>query len=228
MLKKLLVLSILALSISAAAAPKTYAVFMATWDPETKQAVGGVAGSAFFVSPTKAITAFHVLQPKSFENTRTQIWLVHEGEPAIEVTANELHADSANDRTTIELKKTTVPRRHVFAVGPFKTGDRVETEGFHANSAGPVLEISGNRLRITSVPRLERLRAEGQVLRGVRVELNAQDVRLKNTPCVQLSYTPVLGLSGGPVISGSRVIAMNSFADPHSRASTWAVSNLKE
>lgn len=207
--------------------PKSYAVFLATYDPLTGQAVGGVAGSAFFISSTQAITAFHVLQPKSFENPRTQVWLVHEDEPAIELSLEDLTAQASLDRTTITLSKARAPQRHVFPrttdAGTLPVGTKVETDGFVANSAGPALALDGPRLRITSVPRLERLHAEGSILRNVRVELASNDVNLKNAPCVQVSYKPVVGLSGGPVVSDGRVVGMNSFADPEAHASTWAV-----
>jgi hypothetical protein len=214
---------------AASATPKSYAVFLATLDPATGQAVGGVAGSAFFISPTQAITAFHVLQPKSFENPHTQVWLVHEDEPAIELSREELRSQASLDRTTIALSQARVPQRHVFTrasdKGPALTvGTKVETDGFIANSAGPVLALAGLRLRITSVPRLERLHAEGSVLRNVRVELASNDVNLKNAPCVQVSYKPVVGLSGGPVVSGGQVVGMNSFGlNEEAHASTWAV-----
>jgi hypothetical protein len=211
-------------------APKSYAVFLATYDPTTGQAVGGVAGSAFFVTPTKAITAYHVLQPKSFSNPRTQVWLVHEGERAIALSARDLRASPSNDKTEIELSTARAPARHVFSVAVPKAGDRVETDGFLANTTGPLLaiddtptEAGGPRLKITSVPHLERLHAEGHILRELNVELASSDVNLKNAACVQLSYKPIVGLSGGPVFTGNSVIGMNSFADPAARESTWAV-----
>jgi hypothetical protein len=233
--------------------PKSYAVFIATYDPATGSTIGGVAGSAFFISETEAITAFHVLQPSSFTNPHTQAWLVHENEPAIELTRSDLQADPSLDRTSIRLTRTRAPIRYIYERGTAAPGARVETDGFIANSAGPILELAlttptsdspttenrngngnglgnGNRkpttdprLRITSVPHLSRLHAEGNLLRHVRVELSSNDVNLKNAPCVQVSYKPVVGLSGGPVVSGDRVVGMNSFAEPESRASTFAV-----
>ena len=203
----------------------SYAVFVATLNPATGQAVGGVAGSAFFVSSTKAITAFHVLQPKSFANSHTQVWLVHEGEPAIELRAESVTSESSKDKTEISLGAiASVKPEFIFQVGSPKAGDIVHTDGFLANSVGPILQIDGTRLRITSVPHLSRLHAEGHVMRELNVQLTSNDVNLRNAPCVQLSYKPVIGLSGGPVVTNNRVVGMNSFADPEARSSTWAVS----
>jgi hypothetical protein len=212
---------------------KSYAVFVASYNPLTGEARGGVAGSAFFVSPTKALTAFHVLQPKSFAKStgfrQTQVWLVHEGEPAIELRAADLTPNPANDMTMIHTR-ASAPSRYVYQVATNENGvtgapaKTVETDGFRASSTGPVLEALANgRLRITSVPRLERLHAEGTLLKRRIVELTSNDVNLKRTSCVQLSYQPIVGLSGGPVSLDGRVIAMNSFADPGTRASTWAI-----
>lgn len=232
-------------------APKTYAVFLATYNPATGETVGGVAGSAFFITPKKAITAFHVLQAKSFDNPNTQIWLVHENEPAIELAKENLISDSKLDRTTINLIGESAPQRFIFsspgsAPAQLSPGTRVETDGFLANSTGPILEFNGApnvnvptptsssnviaivkrspALRISSVPHLARLHSEGSILRQARIELASNDVNLKNAPCVQVSYKPVVGLSGGPVFSGDRLIGMNSFADPEARSSTWAIA----
>ena len=121
-------------------------------------------------------------------------------------------------------------------------GTKVETDGFAANSTGPILEFNKtiknalvttnvqrpHFLTITSVPHLARLHSEGTILRSARLELTSQDVNLRNAPCTQVSYRPVVGLSGGPVLSGSRVIGINSFADPSARASTWAIDLATE
>jgi hypothetical protein len=211
--------------------PKSYAIFVASFNPITGDARGGIAGSAFFVSSTKAITAYHVLQAKSFDKptefTQTQIWLVHESEPAIEINLSNLDSNASADTTSIHLSANQVDASYVFEIGKtneLKIDDKVETDGFIASSTGPVLAPIGNgRLRITSVPHLERLHVEGNVVSRINVSLTSNDVNLKQTPCVQLSYKPVVGLSGGPVISGHRVVGMNSFADPQARASTWAV-----
>lgn len=211
-----------ALARPAARAPKSYAVFLAHFDPVTGEAHGGVCGSAFFISPTRAMTAFHVLQPRSFADARTQIWLVHEGEPAIELSAEEITGDSAHDTTTIDLARAVDPK-YVFKLASAPEGD-VETDGFIASSAGPQLAREGRRLKITSVPHLERIHAEGRIVRGATpVTLTSADVNLRDASCVQLSYQPIVGLSGGPVFKGDRVYAMNSFADPRARESTWAV-----
>jgi hypothetical protein len=227
-----------------AASAKSYAVFLATYDPATGQTVGGVAGSAFFVSPQTAMTAFHVLQPTSFANPNTQIWLVHENEPAIELAKENLTSESTLDRTTIKLTNRSAPARYVFnrqgsAPAQLLAGTKVQTDGFLANSTGPILELNVSTststatsnvilkrppfLKITSVPSLSRLHSEGTILRSAVLELTSQDVNLRSAPCTQVSYKPVVGLSGGPVTSGNRVIGMNSFADPDARASTWAI-----
>src|SRR5690349_12820358 len=77
--------------------PKTYAVFVARYNRRTHEAFGGVAGTAFFVSQHRALTAFHVLQNTSFASSTTdevkQVWLVHEGQPALELHQNQIQTD---------------------------------------------------------------------------------------------------------------------------------------
>jgi len=209
---------------------KAYAVFVASYNPVTHQARGGVAGTAFFVSRNRALTAYHVLQPRSWAagpGEVRQIWLVHEGEPAIEITPEDLRYRAESDLSSIEFgRRQAVSNRYVFAVDEKASAAAgVATEGFEANSVGPELAIEKGRLKITAVPALKRIRAEGSLMKEVRVSLRANDVRLEGAPCLRLSYRPVVGMSGGPVITASgKVIGVNSFADPETRAHTWAIS----
>jgi hypothetical protein len=220
---------------TAAATPdveyKSFAVFVASYNSHTGEARGGVAGTAFFTSPTQGLTAYHVLQASSFLPQAgfeiSQVWLVHEGEPAIELFTSDVHFDANKDLTWIHLgagKK--ISAQLVFPIAQEaqpQVVQNVHTEGFLANSTGPMLARKGRRLAITSIPQLSRLHAEGFLIQKSKVELRSSDVNLKTTACLELSYQPVVGLSGGPVISNGQVIAMNSFADPRTRTETWAV-----
>jgi hypothetical protein len=216
-----------------APAGKTFAVFVAAYNPLTGQARGGVAGTAFFISKNKAITAYHVLQAQSFVPpegfTQVQVWLVHENEAAIELNFKNLSPHKEIDLTFINLNQTTsIAEKYILKVGHENSPEMrpaVHTEGFLANSVGPLLKRgAGQRLEITSVPKLVRLRANGALLQSRLVNLQASDVRLHESACYQLSYQPVVGLSGGPVLDGDEVIAMNSFADPNTRGQTWAIN----
>lgn len=210
---------------------KSYAVFVAAYDSSTGRARGGVAGTAFFISPDKAITAFHVLQAESFRarstRERVQIWLVHEGEPAIELLPSEITEFRERDLSTIQLPTGKhAPTRHVFELAKATVSPgRIRTEGFLANSIGPLLQIAGDHLEIKAVPLLNRLDGQGDLEGESRVNLESNDVNLNEIPCLHLTYRPIVGLSGGPVLGNDgKVIGMNSFADPRDRASTWAIA----
>ena len=206
-------------------ADKAYAVFVISYNE--KAAIGGVAGTAFFVSPTKALTAYHVLQAVSFHPqagyTNSRVWLVHEGEPAIELNESNVVYDQNNDLTAINIDKD-IQTKYVYSTEPNSRLQEVETEGFRANSAGPRLERVGDKIEITDVPSLERIHLRGSIVQRSRVDLSAVDVTLKETPCVQVSYQPIRGMSGGPLLAGGRVIGVNSFADPMTQRQTWAVA----
>ena len=213
---------------------KSYAVFVAHYNSQTGQAQGGVAGTAFFVSGKKAITAYHVLQPSSFRPApgfdRVKIWLVHEDERPLELKATQINTSADRDMTEITLsREQSAPAEMIYKTeSPIAETKAVEvsTDGFYANSTGPKLRLNEKRdLEITSVPTLKRLSSHGTILLRTPVEIHAVDVNLGGIPCLKLSYQPVVGLSGGPVISSltGNVIAMNSFADPTSRQQTWAV-----
>jgi hypothetical protein len=211
--------------------PKSFAVFVVSYGPGARQAVGGVAGTAFFVNPDRAITAYHVLQPKSFQPqegfTKAKVWLVHENHEPIEIDAHELQYQPERDLSVIRLKGAKrVGREFVFpTLGPSEASlamaSSLETEGFVAGTAGPVLERRGDELGISHVPALSRVRLTGQVLQQAKVSLKSADVNLNEAPCLRVSYRPVVGTSGGPVTANGRVVGMNSFADPGTREHTW-------
>jgi Trypsin-like peptidase domain len=218
------------LPVSAWSAPmKSFGVFIAAYNSSGSEARGGIAGTAFFVSPNRAITAFHVLKPTSLKPAggfeRIRIWLVHENEPAIEVRPEYLHYSEDKDLTEINFPSLKAKTKYVFeSVRNATVGASVETEGFLANSVGPVLQRFGSDLEIISVPHLERMELRGNLTRTARVSLEASDIHLHEIPCLQADYTPIVGFSGGPVVYQGKVIGMNSFADPNSRKSTWAVA----
>ena len=139
---------------SVAPPAKSFAVFVARYNSQTHEARGGVAGTAFFISSTRAVTAYHVLQASSFKRTsrdeQVRIWLVRENRPAIEVHTSNLAERKSADMTLIDFKQLAVARQdEVYRVShaPF-TGFGAskelpfETDGFLANSVGPLLIIS--------------------------------------------------------------------------------------
>jgi hypothetical protein len=221
--------SSLPISVTAHEAPKSFAVFTTSFNSSGLEARGGVNGTVFFVSPTRAITANHVVNRSSFKPLpgfeHVKVWLVHEGYAPIELAPENLESDPARDVTVINLPDTKkVEARFVFKMGtPGGTDENVVSEGFIANSAGPILVRQGADLAIVAVPHLSRLFMQGKILRQVRVELKASDIDLKSSPEYELSYTPIVGISGGPVVAHGQVIAMNSFADPSTRRQTWAL-----
>lgn len=210
---------------------KAYAVFLISYNRHTDQVIGGVAGTAFFVSDRKAITAFHVLRPESFTPEAgyefRRVYLLHEGAPPIALNATEVTFQPDRDQSEIELPTTKrADPRYIFtkadrslASGP------VLTEGFLANTAGPELARVDGHITVTRVRKLARARLTGDLVRRATVTLAASDVSLRDVPCLQLSYRPIVGFSGGPVMDlDGRVLGMNSFAEPSTQARTWAVS----
>lgn len=213
---------------------KAFAVFTVSYNRAGGEVRGGVAGTAFFVEGGKALTAYHVLQPASFKPQagfeKVRVWLVHEDHSPIELRADEMSYHAERDQTWIRLKGDRAVRPEF--VFPMKkrslaVAAPVETEGFVAETAGPVLAWRGNDLVITSVPHLTRLHFRGELVQRARVDLEADDVKLKGAPCLKVSYRPVRGISGGPVIAGGEVVGMNSFADPGGFTQTW-VADLTE
>jgi hypothetical protein len=213
--------------------PKSFAVFVAHYNSNNNNAIGGVAGTAFFVSPNKAITAFHVLQAASFAKypgfEKVKVWLVHEGRPAIEVHLSNLSEQKDSDMTVINFgdqkpvfANEIYPLAKNFTLEFHDKNLNVVSDGFVANSTGPELARNGSDLVITKVSHLQRIHADGKLMQAANIRLTATDVNLVNASCFQASYEPIVGLSGGPMVVDGQVVAMNSFADP-SRKSTWAL-----
>ncbi len=208
---------------------KSFAVFTTSYNTGNDLVRGGVNGTVFFISPTRAITANHVANQKSFKPLpgfeRVRVYLVHEGYPPIEIKAANVRSDANRDVTVIDLPKAKrVPKQYVFPLGQVTVmGENVTSEGFVANTDGPILERKGQDVIVTSVPHLTRLSMQGQLIRQAQVNLKTLDIDLKSSPSVQLSYQPIVGISGGPVMVRGRVIAMNSFADPGTFKQTWAL-----
>jgi hypothetical protein len=159
---------------------------------------------------------------------RVRVWLVHEDYPAIEMKPEFVASNPDQDITTISLPEAKkVDSKFVFATASSVVlSAPVETDGFIANTAGPTLVREGFDIGIAKVTSLSRLHLEGKLLRSATVSLKASDIDLKSSPNLELSYQPVVGISGGPVTSNGKVIAMNSFADPSTRKSTWALQIL--
>jgi hypothetical protein len=214
---------------------KSYAVFVARYNINNTEVLGGVAGTAFFISPTKAITAFHVLQNKSFAlssiSERVRVWLVHEGRSAIELNQENLQEHKDLDLTVINFNSIKmVGDRDIYplakaipAYAPFMLTLEVESNGFIEGSTGPVLFRNGPDLFLMAVPNLQRIKTRGHLLRFATFYLTSADVTLKNALCLQVSYVPILGLSGGPVLINGQVVGMNLFSDV-SKKSSWALS----
>jgi hypothetical protein len=210
-------------------APKSFAVFVASYNTYNDVVRGGVCGTVFFVSPTRAITANHVLKASSFTPLpgfeRVHVWLVHEGYPAVEIKKEFITSNPNTDVTAIHLPtELKVDGQFVFATAQVDAGTtNVETDGFIASSAGPTLVRQGPDIQISEVTHLSRLHLSGTLIRTANINLKAADIELKESPEVELSFQPIVGISGGPVTSNGKVIAMNSFADPETRQHTWAL-----
>src|ERR1035437_1868590 len=148
-------------------APKSFAVFVAFYNTGNDIVRGGVCGTVFFVSPTQAITAHHVLRAASFKPIpgfeRVRVWLVHEDYPAIEMKPEFVASNPDKDITTIQLpEKLKVASRFVFATAPVgAVSSPVETDGFIANTAGPTLARQGLDINIVRVSSLSRLHLSG-------------------------------------------------------------------
>lgn len=222
--------------ISKAYKGSAYAVFKVSYSPQNPElgVQGGVAGTAFFVTSKIAFTAYHVINAQLFNPApgfkKARIWLVHENQPAIEIFRTQIQENPDSDFSKITFQKeVTIPVQHIFETeNPKKEIENfnknlVISEGYKANSAGPVLAWINGDLEIQAVHKLEKIIQSGLVLQNTRVSLASADVNLKNQKTVQLTTKPIVGTSGGPVIINGRVKAFNSFANPNDRLSTWAI-----
>jgi hypothetical protein len=185
-----------------------FAIFKLSYnEPGDSKLSGGICGTGFFVDPTTALTAHHVLNNDTFRPNpgfqHALLWIISRNGQihCLERSYVELHPEI--DTTVIRFED---PIRNVqiydFATRGIVVGMLVRGIG-HGGNVMPAVDAQwrGRELRITSV-NLERtiLDTDGHVKRLLTLHVNANDVKLQGVSGFELSFASQVGMSGGPVV----------------------------
>lgn len=193
---------------------QTWSIIKISYNPSNGHAVGGICGTAFFIRKHLFISAHHCLNNSVFiPNTgfsKVKVFLADESGRMLD--ASLVKSIPEYDLTVGKTRKDV----DVLPVATdFKIGDAVYNVGFPVTESlvSMPLSITNGNLTVQKVV-VKSFRQDG-VIEGVPVvdTSNAADVKV-NIPMIKLSYTSRTGFSGGPLISGGKVIGMMSFVVP--------------
>jgi hypothetical protein len=212
---------------------RSFAVFKASYSETGSAVSGGLAGTAFFISRQRALSAEHVLAPNLFRpnpgDKKVQVWLMNESGGVVEIFESQVRRYSGTDLAEIRFPSNVVAKDFVFSMATSAPvlSQATSSEGYQAGTADARLQWVGDRLQIAQVLAQVQHRNGGQILRKAKVELNASDVKLVDADCFHVSAPSIVGMSGGPTLADGKVIGVNSFGYPvgaMKKDSTWVVS----
>ncbi len=186
----------------------TYALFKASWNPESpNKAVGGICGTAFFVDERTALTAHHVLPTSDLSRpndgySRCRFWLLGRNGWAIVLDNVTLKNLPEIDTTTIKFNKP-VPGVEVVELSRTlpAVGAAISNQGYiESGDAKAKLKFQGNELEIDSFNLTPFFNdGEGLITKVVKTTFSGGNVNLTNVQFIITSYGGRKGMSGGPM-----------------------------
>lgn len=205
-------------------------------EPGDSSLTGGICGTGFFLDPSTAFTAHHVLNEETLAPNagyrHVILWLILRSGPIyrIERSAVELHPEI--DTTVIRFKNPVLGAL-IYDVARTKAdaGISVRGMGYEGNVMPSIdakwqaLELVVQSANLADVV-LDR---DGYVKRLVTLDVTANDIKMVGVRGFELSFGSRVGMSGGPVVdlASGRVLGMLSIglpADHNVKTETFAVS----
>ena len=196
---------------------ESWAIIKVSYNPHTNQAVGGICGTAFFVSKNTFISAHHCFSNITFIPnqgfSKVKVLLANESGRIIEnilidklVPEFDLTVGRLNSQENIDI----LPME-----SNFKIGDVVYNIGFPKDESLVKfnLRISKGKLKVDMV-RVKAFQQSGTIISTPIVTITANDINITGKQVIKLSYTSRRGFSGGPLIFGGKVIGMMSLVIP--------------
>jgi len=169
--------------------------------------VGGICGSAFFISKQIALTAHHLLNKlnysPNFSYNRCQYWLLSKSNDVIPLKVEYL-IDCPDIDTTIIRFEDTLPISNILKLSdkPANVGEECFCEGYISEMMpvkNPIWSKDG--LIIGNVD-LTELASDGKgiVKRILELYIQSHDVNLNGVKSIELSFGGIQGMSGSPLI----------------------------
>lgn len=204
--------------------------------PGESPLTGGICGTGFFINDSMAITAYHVLNERTFKPNigfrYCCFWILSrdglidrldhhsvQGYPEIDTTVLRF------DEPQLGIKVYTSSNRKP------KAGTQVYGIGHIGNTMPQIkAQWEGHSIVITGAD-LDSVVCDkkGYIKRCANFDVNTQDVRLRNIAGFELSFGTKIGMSGGPLIDQQtgEVLGLLSFGLPpdlYVKTQSFAVS----
>lgn len=170
----------------------------------------GIMGTGFFVSPQKFVTAYHLLQNKSFvpNDNYNNNYIVLKN-----LLGNEIEVNLENNISYFPDKDLTIinfDQKYDFLelTIHYQNDEDIRNLGFPSESINLLFDENSNLKQI--------FQQKGKILKTVNdFSSRTSDVNIKNKKVIVTDYSSMVGFSGGPLINDSgEVVGMMSMVMP--------------
>lgn len=204
--------------------------------PGASTVTGGICGTGFFINSRTALTAQHVLNRNTFTPnigfSRCQVWAISRNGLIAPLEERYVTEHPELDLSVIRFPETLrgATKYKLASCNP-QPGDTIYTVGYiGAKMPGVNAKWYHNRLEILQC-RLNSCLADyqGSIRRLFALNVNANDIHLRDVPGFEVSFGSRIGMSGGPVIDRSTDVVVGILSiglppDELVRTATFAIS----
>lgn len=183
------------------------------------QLEGGICGTAFAINDSTIIATHHNFEPNLFKpNTgynHCNLWLLNRATKII-IEFNERNITRFPDIDAVTIKLANkLPSNVKIKTTTAKTNDQIYCYG-HIADCMPYIDAYWDKNLIIKDYKLENCISDkfGTIVSIKKVNVNSTDVNLDNKEVIQASFSGVIGMSGGPLISNNKIIGLLSFGYP--------------
>ncbi len=168
----------------------------------------GICGTGFFINKNLFISSYHVLNESSFipnaHYANKNIFLINSQGQKLEITQSNICKSFLEiDVIFIEIKQS----QDYFEIEEnYLEGDEIRNIGYPSKNIEEILKDFSIKKQFNTT---------GKILKICdNYSINANDVKISNKKIIILNYSSEIGLSGGPLLKGNKVIGIMSHLYP--------------